>query len=179
MIQLVCSNKVCEKLKAELSKYYIDMDDTECELVLVERGYAIPDDKLCIVFDAIDYMDAVKLLTSGIGNGLQKDTVTGLRENKYAVIEPKDILYLEASSDCIVAHTVSHEYRMKETLQYYETLWTEKGFIRANKSQLINLLHVKEIIPWFNSRYVLRMVNGAELEVSKMYSKRLRSTLKI
>ncbi|WP_261800281.1 LytTR family DNA-binding domain-containing protein [Paenibacillus sp. PAMC21692] len=54
-----------------------------------------------------------------------------------------------------------------------------KGFIRINKSQLVNLLHVKEIIPWFNSRYMLRMDNGAELEVSKMFSKKLRHTLNL
>jgi two-component system response regulator LytT len=38
---------------------------------------------------------------------------------------------------------------------------------------------VKEIIPWFNSRYVLRLDNETELEVSKVYSKILRNTLKI
>ncbi|MBP2028363.1 two-component system response regulator LytT [Acetoanaerobium pronyense] len=178
MIQLVGSKKVCEKLKVELSKYNIERD-AEYELVLVERGYEIPEDKLCIVFDAIDYMTVVKLLISGNRNNLHKDTVTGFRENKYVLIEPKDILFVEVNSDCIVAHTILHEYSMKETLQYYEMLWSEKGFIRANKSQLINLLHVKEIIPWFNSRYVLKMANGAELEVSKMYSKILRNTLKI
>jgi two-component system response regulator LytT len=178
MIQLVCSSKVSEKLKVELSKYQLNQH-IEYELILVERGHEVPSDKLCVVFDAIDYMDVVKLLVSGIQKNIHKDTVTGFSDNKYIVIEPKDILYLETNSDCIVAHTLSHTYSMKETLQYYETLWTERGFVRANKSQLINLMHVKEIIPWFNSRYVLRMVSGIELEVSKMYSKRLRSTLKM
>ncbi|UHA75990.1 LytTR family transcriptional regulator DNA-binding domain-containing protein [Paenibacillus sp. 481] len=179
MVQLLCSNKVYEKLKQELSKYQIEiMQDSD--LVLVENGYDIPSGKLIVVFDAIDYMDVVKLLVSGVREHIHvMNTLTGFSENKFAVIEPRDVLYVEAGSDGIMAYTKSNRYSIKETLQYYENVWVAKGFIRINKSQLVNLLHVKEIIPWFNSRYVLRMDNNAELEVSKMFSKKLRSTLKI
>jgi len=38
---------------------------------------------------------------------------------------------------------------------------------------------VTEIVPWFNSRYVLRLTGGVELEVSKTYARRLRSALKM
>ncbi|WP_248565472.1 LytTR family DNA-binding domain-containing protein [Paenibacillus sp. L3-i20] len=152
----------------------------DSELVLVEKGYDIPNEKICVVFDAIDYMNVIKLLVSGIRDDVHvMNTVTGLSDNKFAVIEPKDVLYLDAGPDGIMAYTKSNHYRIKETLQYYENIWAAKGFIRINKSQLVNLLHVKEIIPWFNSRYVLRMDNNVELEVSKIYSKKLRNTLKI
>ncbi|WP_028545567.1 LytTR family DNA-binding domain-containing protein [Paenibacillus taiwanensis] len=179
MVQLLCSNKVYEKLKQELSKHHIEMKP-DSSLVLVEQGYAIPSDKLCIVFDAIDYMDVVKLLVSGVRADLQAmSTITGLSENKFAVIAPQDVLYLEAAPEGIMAYTAMNRYTVKETLQYYENMWVAKGFIRINKSQLVNLLHVKEIIPWFNSRYVLRMNNNMELEVSKVFSKKLRHTLNI
>ena len=179
MVQILGSGKVYEKLKQELSKYQIEILE-ESNLVLVERGYDIPAGKLAVVFDAIDYMDVIHLLASGVQKGLHyPNTVTGFNKNKFAVIDYKDIAYLEASPDGIMAYTATNHYRMKDTLQYYENMWAEKGFIRINKSQLVNLLHVKEIIPWFNSRYVLKIYNNVELEVSKMYSKKLRSTLKI
>jgi DNA-binding LytR/AlgR family response regulator len=179
MVQLVCSNKVYEKVKQELSKYHIEVKQ-DSDVVLVERGYDLPSDKLCIVFDAIDYMEVIKLLVSGVREEIYyASTFTGLSDNKFAVIEPKDVIYMEAGSDGIMAYTKSKPYSVKETLQYYENVWAAKGFIRINKSQLANLLHVKEIIPWFNSRYVLRMDNAAELEVSKMFAKKLRNTLKM
>lgn len=179
MVQLLCSNKVYEKLKQELAKYQIEIKP-DSDLVLVEQGYDIPSGKLSVVFDAIDYMDVVKILVSGVREDIHfMNTLTGLSDNKFAVIEPRDVLYLEAGTDGILAYTKSNRYSIKETLQYYENTWAAKGFIRINKSQLVNLLHVKEIIPWFNSRYVLRMDNNAELEVSKMFSKKLRNTLKI
>ncbi|MCM3781421.1 LytTR family transcriptional regulator DNA-binding domain-containing protein [Neobacillus mesonae] len=179
MVQLLCSNKVYEKLKQELSKYQIEISQ-ESDFVIVEKGFDIPNDKLCVVFDAIDYMDVVKLLVSGVREDIHLlNTFTGLSDNKFAVIEPRDVLYLEAGSEGIIAYTESNRYSIKETLHYYENIWAAKGFIRINKSQLVNLLHIKEIIPWFNSRYVIRMDNNTELEVSKMFSKKLRNTLNI
>ncbi|WP_246628135.1 LytTR family DNA-binding domain-containing protein [Paenibacillus oenotherae] len=166
-------------MKQELSKYSIEIKQ-DSDWVLVEKGYDLPSDKLSIVFDAIDYMDVIKLLVSGIRADIHfTNTLTGLSENKFAVMEPRDVLYLEAGSEGIMAYTKGSRYSIKETLHYYENIWAAKGFIRINKSQLVNLLHVKEIIPWFNSRYVLRMDNNTELEVSKMFSKKLRNTLNI
>jgi len=122
MVQLICSPRVREKLSSELvaAGIPVDGDDT---WALVERGHESPEGKLVIVFDALDYMEVVRLL------------VSGLRE--------------------------------------------DGGGRRLLTGQLGNIVHVKEIVPWFNSRYVLRLVNGDELEVSKTYAKRLRSALSI
>jgi len=179
MVQLICSDKVYEKLSRELLKRQIDIV-SESSLTLIERGFDIPEGKISIVFDALDYMEAARLLSEGISRESNPiDAVTGFYQNRFAVISPKDILYLESGSDGIHCFTPQNHYSMKETLQYYEALWKEKGFIRINKSQLVNLAHVRDIIPWFNSRYVLRMDHGAELEVSRMYAKKLREALKI
>lgn len=46
-------------------------------------------------------------------------------------------------------------------------------------AELANLTHVREIVPWFNSRYRLRMSGDTDVEVSKMYAKQLRVRLGI
>jgi two-component system response regulator LytT len=102
---------------------------------LAEHGFELSEDKLCIVFDGIDYMEVVKLLVSGLSKERHlKNTVTGFSKNRFTVIEPQEILYLETGSECIMALTLKDQYAMKETLQYYEHAWVEKGFIRINKS---------------------------------------------
>ncbi len=179
MVELVCSHKVMEKLQPQLAKHQIEIR-TDSPLALVERGFELPIDKLCIVFEALDYMDVVQLLVSGIHTTPHYlSAITGLSNNRFAVLEPHDVLYLEAGADGIQACTTAGRYSVKETLHYYESLWASRGFVRINKSQLVNLLQVKEIIPWFNSRYVLRMDHAVELEVSKMYAKKLRHTLNL
>lgn len=147
MVQILSSEKVYEKLKQELSKYQIDIAE-DSELVLVERGYDIPAEKLVVVFDTIDYQDAVNLLVSSAHKALHyPNMVTGFSNNRFTVIKNKDIVYLEAVLDGITAHTATNHYSMKEILKYHESIWHDKEFIRVNKSQLVNLLHVKEIIP--------------------------------
>ncbi|WP_265520930.1 LytTR family DNA-binding domain-containing protein [Oerskovia flava] len=179
MVQLVCSPKVREKLEREFATYDIPVT-TDGAWVLVERGFEVPTGKPVVVFDAIDYMEVVRLFVSGVRDEAGGPrTLTGQSGSTFTVIAPRQVLYLEAAPDGIVACTSSGRYRVRRTLQYYETVYAPIGFIRINKSQLANIAHVKEIIPWFNSRYVLRLAGGEELEVSKTYAKPLRSALKI
>ena len=89
------------------------------------------------------------------------------------------IYYVEAGGSGMLCYTDKETYYLKSTLLFYEGLLNASGFIRINKSQVVNLMNVIEIIPWFNSRFVLLLKNGRELEVSRTYSKELRRTLNI
>lgn len=180
MVQLVCSQAVREKLAGELAAHGVSVDHDTGGYALVERGFEVPLQGLAVVFDALDYMDVVRLIIGGLPdqrNG--RLTLTGQRGTTFTLLKPREVIYFEATADGIVAHTAAGQYRVRQTLQFYEASWAAIGFIRINKSQLANVLHVNQIVPWFNSRYVLRLAGGAELEVSKTYAKRLRSALKI
>ena len=177
MVQLICSPKVREKLASELAAAGIPIDD-DGEWVLVEHGLELPQGKPAIVFDPLDYIQVVRLLVSGLREeGGTRRLLTGQIGTTFSVFAPRDVAYFEAVADGIVACTATGRYRVRQTLAHYETTLASMGFVRINKSQLANIVHVKEIVPWFNSRYVLRLVGGDELEVSKTYAKRLRSAL--
>jgi len=179
MVQLVSSQKVREKLERELAAFDIPVESTGA-VALVERGFDLPVNCTAIVFDALDYMEVVRLLVSGVRDeAAGPRTLTGKSGTTFTVFAPRDVRYLEAEQDSIIACTSSGRYRVRQTLQYYEVSWATIGFIRINKSQLANVVHVREIVPWFNSRYVLRMTGGEELEVSRTYSTRLRTALKL
>ena len=53
-------------------------------------------------------------------------------------------------------------------------------FFRAHKSSLVNLRHVKEIVPWFGGRYKLVMRDGAgsEVALSRAQARELRARLR-
>jgi two-component system LytT family response regulator/two-component system response regulator LytT len=54
-------------------------------------------------------------------------------------------------------------------------------FWRAHRSYLVNLNHIKEVVPWFKSTYQLRMADrkATEVPVSRAQTKRLRELLNL
>jgi two-component system response regulator LytT len=54
-------------------------------------------------------------------------------------------------------------------------------FWRAHRSYLVNINHIKEVVPWFKSSYMLRMDDKkqSEVPVSRAQTKRLRELLKL
>lgn len=178
MVQLICSAAVSERLRRELDALGIPVDGEGW--ALVERGYDLPPDTPALVFDALDHVEAVRMLASGLrGEGGGPPMLTGQSGSSFTVLSPREVRYLEASAEGIFACTGTGRYRVRDTLQHYESTWAGLGFLRVNRSQLVNLRHVNEIVPWFNSRYVLRLTGSDELEVSKTYARHLRRALKL
>ena len=54
-------------------------------------------------------------------------------------------------------------------------------FWRAHRSHLVNINHIKEVLPWFKSSYMLKMADkrASEVPVSRAQTKRLRELLKM
>src|ERR1700728_4472283 len=54
-------------------------------------------------------------------------------------------------------------------------------FWRAHRSYLVNIKHIKEVVPWFKSSYMLKMNDkrASEIPVSRSQTKRLRELLKL
>lgn len=181
MVLLRCSDAVRERLTRELDAHGIRIDGSSAgaDWVLVERGMPVPDGPPAIVFDPLDHGEVVRMLVAGARRDAAAGVLTAQSDDGFTVLTPRDVQYFEAEGDGIVACTASGRFRVRHTLQHYETAWGTRGFLRANRSQLVNLLHVKQIIPWFNSRYVLRLSGGDELEVSKTYAKGLRAALRM
>ncbi|WP_328473374.1 LytTR family transcriptional regulator DNA-binding domain-containing protein [Actinoplanes sp. NBC_00393] len=179
MVELVCSPGLRARLERELAAHDVELG-ADTRWVLVERGFEVPAGRPAIVFDALDYMDVVRLLVAGVReqNGGAR-SVVGQRGSNFVVLTAREVVYLEAVAEGIVARTASGRDRVRGTLQHFEVSWAGLGFVRINRSQLVNLAHVREIVPWFNSRYVLRLAGGEEVEVSKTYAKRLRSALRM
>jgi two-component system response regulator LytT len=147
---------------------------------LVERGFELPPGKLAVVFEPVDYLEAIELLSRNAESKQGgSDMVTGFSNNRYCLIPIKDINHIDAHGSDIVCHSDMDSYYLKNTLQYYEEALSAYGIMPINKSQLVNIMNVREIIPWFNAKLVLVLKNNRELEVSKLYSKALRRTLDI
>lgn len=183
---LSCTEGMTLKLNKELIRLHIEVADAiEADYALVEKGFALPENLICICFDPLDYPQALELLAySAQGTPTKSDekwqdghVITGTSADRFVLIQIETILYIEAFGNTVTCVTNTTTYNLKNPLYYYEEHLLNKGFLRVNKSQIINMIHVKEIIPWFNGRLVVVINDTLQLEVSKTYAKRLRRTL--
>jgi len=113
----------------------------------------------------------VKLLLRATGSG-----------GRLFLIDADDMVYATIEDGVISIFTRDLEgvsnYRTIEELQ---AALNAGQFWRAHRSYLVNINHIKEVVPWFKSSYVLKMGDKkvSEVPVSRQQTKRLRELLKL
>jgi DNA-binding LytR/AlgR family response regulator len=92
------------------------------------------------------------------------------------VLPIDDVYWFEVEYRLVYAHTASERFMTNFTLKDLEERLDPEVFFRAHKSRLVNLHHVKAIVPWFGGRFKLVMRNpaGSEVELSRAQARVLR-----
>ena len=94
------------------------------------------------------------------------------------ILPYEQIQYFEARGNNTYCISRSGEYRVKEKLYELEGNLSQEKFIRVSKSFIVNIENVKEILPWFGRRLILRFTDSkSEVEVSKNYVKTFKDFL--
>lgn len=96
------------------------------------------------------------------------------------VVPTGDILWFEVEYRLVYAHTAAGRYLVNDTLKELEERLDPEVFFRAHKSRLVNLQHVKAIVPWFGGRYklVMRNAEASEVELSRAQARVLRRRMR-
>ena len=100
-------------------------------------------------------------------------------EDRVALVNPGDILYALAHEGRTYLQTVHERLPTQFTLTELEERLARGGFFRAHRGYLVNLQHVKEVIPYTRNSYTLILDDEAETEIplSKGAANELRDLL--
>ena len=100
-------------------------------------------------------------------------------EDKVALVNPADILYADAESGRAFLQTAEGRLPTQFTLAELEDRLSRSGFFRAHRGYLVNLQHVKEVIPYTRNSFSLRLDDaaGTEIPLSKTAARELRELL--
>ena len=92
------------------------------------------------------------------------------------LLATSDVYWFEVEYRLVYAHTATERFMSNYTLKDLEARLDPEVFFRAHKSRLVNLHHVKAIVPWFGGRYklVLRNPAASEVELSRAQARILR-----
>ncbi len=177
-VELICSESIKPILKEVLSARNIDVTE-KSDACIVEKGYEVPFGHVGIMFE-LEHMD--KLLTFldqflKVPEERLNSIVGKYDDEKYEIIPFDKICYFETRSNITFCITEISEYRVKEKLYELEEKLPNSSFIRVNKSSIVNISSVKQIIPWFDRRLILRFDNSREVEVARRQVKKFKEFL--
>ena len=103
-------------------------------------------------------------------------------QQRLLLVDAEDVVLAAIEDGLITVITKEFEgssnYRTIEELQ---SSLDSDVFWRAHRSYLVNINHIKEVVPWFKSSYMLKMDDKkqSEVPVSRAQTKRLRELLKL
>jgi len=103
-------------------------------------------------------------------------------QSRLLLIDQKDICFASIDEGIISVVTQTIEGQSKcRTLEELLDLLDPSIFWRAHRSFVVNINHIKEVVPWFKSSYQLRMDDKkqTEIPVSRAQTKRLRELFKL
>ncbi len=103
-------------------------------------------------------------------------------QGKLLLLDSADMVFASIEDGLITVFTRDAEGQSNyRTIEELQTTVASDEFWRSHRSYLVNINHIKEVVPWFKSSYVLRMNDKkqSEVPVSRAQTKRLRELLKL
>jgi DNA-binding LytR/AlgR family response regulator len=115
--------------------------------------------------------------SGAIGGGTRSGKVVVRVQDRLLLVDQKELCFasIEEGRISVVTRTLEGESNCRTLEELMDQLDPEQ-FWRAHRSFVVNLQHIREVVPWFKSSYQLRMDDRkqTEIPVSRSQTKRLR-----
>ena len=153
-------------------------DDGGTQLILADSTAHLT--SLC---DAIHVLDHGRMVESYAPHEEQRAQmpfkIPVKLEGRVALVNPADIRYVVAERSRAFLETAGGRLPTQFTLAELEKRLARSGFFRAHRGYLVNLQHVKEIIPYTRNSFSLLLDDddGTEIPLSKSAARELRELL--
>jgi two-component system LytT family response regulator len=95
--------------------------------------------------------------------------------SRFIVVNVDDIDWLGTASNYVELHVQGHEYLLRAALSDLEEKLDPLRFVRIHRSTVVNLERVVDIRPTWQGDFKVRLSNGTELRLSRVYRDRLLS----
>jgi two-component system LytT family response regulator len=90
------------------------------------------------------------------------------------LVKAADILYISAEGNYVRLHTLGGEHLIRERMAGMLERLDGALFRRIHRSHIVNLDHVKKLLPWFGGDSLVMMADGSRLTLSRSHREALR-----
>ncbi len=128
--------------------------------------------------------EKLEMLVSQLGAAKAAQPVKLLvkSQQRLLLVDEEDVIFttIEDGIITVVGREIegTSNYR---TLEEMHAALDSESFWRPHRSYLVNIHHIKEVVPWFKSSYLIKMNDKkhTEVPVSRAQTKRLRELFKL
>ena len=103
--------------------------------------------------------------------------IAGRKGRRIVLLGLHEILHITIDDKLVFAHTPADKYMLDKTISQMEELLAGSGFFRISRAHLVNLEHVRELVPMQAGSVHVLLRNGTELEVSRDRTRDLKERL--
>jgi two-component system LytT family response regulator/two-component system response regulator LytT len=93
--------------------------------------------------------------------------LAGRRGKRIIVLNISEVTHLGIDDKLVFAYAGKERYLVEKTVGQLDDMLQGAGFYRISRGELVNLAHVRELLPWFSGTYRLKLNDGTELDVSR------------
>jgi two-component system, LytTR family, response regulator len=97
------------------------------------------------------------------------------RNKRIVLVPTRSVLWVGVEDRLVFLHTTTEKLLIDRTIGELEELLCGGAFARVNRSELVNLEHIREIAPWTSGTWRITLTGGAELGVSRERVRHLKS----
>ena len=100
-------------------------------------------------------------------------------DDRMVIVPVARIDWIEAYGNYVRLHVGKAVYLMRERLSRFEQRLRPREFARIHRSAIVRLDAVRDMKPWFSGDYLVYLVDGTQLKLSRGYRERLEEALRL
>lgn len=101
----------------------------------------------------------------------EKPVLMGTVDGEKVLLKIEQIYYMDTVDKRVYAYTREKVYQLHHSLAQLEEMLCDYGYIRINKSNLVNIFKIQKIKPEANMRVGAVFDNGEKLYINRSYKK--------
>lgn len=107
-------------------------------------------------------INALKKLENSNSTKFNRDKITLWKNDILVVVPVGEICYCKANEHEVLVYTKEEEFKITSSISDFHKKLPQNNFFKCHRSYIVNLDKIKEIIPWFNNTYLLKLQNMEE-----------------
>jgi two-component system LytT family response regulator len=90
-------------------------------------------------------------------------------ESRAYFVNVREITWIESERNYLILHCGAKSHTMRGTLESIEEMLDPKLFARVNRSSIVRLDAIREMLPWFHGEYKVILNDKTEVRWSRRY----------